>query len=110
MPVPSSPNQIQSIHFMIVMGPGESWKSTEDLPMESHFRATRKPPKHHTAMRDRATKSFIMARREMKSMFSGIRLKARRGKRMGAAMARMSRAWWPREGSWRRKPWMRMMR
>ncbi len=53
---------------------------------------SRKPAKHQIARRVRVRKSDIMARRETKSMFSDIRLKASRGIRMGAPTERMSRA------------------
>lgn len=61
--------------------------------------ARMKPPKHQQATTVRKVKSAIMARREMKSMFSGIMQNANRGRRTGAAMARIHSASQPVEGS-----------
>lgn len=55
---------------------------------------SRKPAKHHTAKPVRTVKSRIMARRETKSIFSDMRLNARRGTRTGAPMASTSRDCW----------------
>lgn len=78
------------------MGPGLSPKLSLALPILSHLSDKRNPPKHQTAMRLRAVNSLTIARSAMNSMFSGMRLKASRGKRIGAAMARMSSACLPR--------------
>lgn len=47
-----------------------------------------------TAKPVRMVKSRIRARRETKSMFSDMRLKASRGTRRGAPIARTSKACW----------------
>lgn len=84
MPVPSSPNQIHSIHFEIVMGPCR--------PSASQKRERKKPAKHQTANSVSTVKSLIISRSEMKSMFSESTLKASRGISTGAATAKTSKA------------------
>ena len=95
IPVPSRPNQIHNIHLEIVTGP--CW------PSPSQNIERKKPAKHQTARMVRTVKSRIIARKETNSMFSDIRLNARRGTRTGAPMASTSIACWEvvRE-SWRR--------
>ncbi len=102
IPVPSRPNQTQSIHLEMVMG----WW----MPFASHTMERRKPPKHQTERRVRTAKSFIMARRETKSMFSDMRLNASLGMRTGAPMARTSTACWPGTMLPVRHPWMRRIK
>lgn len=91
-PVPSSPNQIHNIHLAMVIGEGSFSSLTLLRQRLSQDMARRNPKKHQAATRVRMRKSPSIALREMKSMFSGMRLKAMRGKMTGAAHARMSRA------------------
>lgn len=79
MPVPSSPNQIHSIHFPMVTGDGSFSSDTFERQRESQDMARRKPKKHHAATAVRTRKSPNMARSEMNSMFSGMTLNAIRG-------------------------------
>ena len=69
--------------------------------------ANRNPPKHQQASNVKNMKSDIMALSEMKSMFSGMRQKASRGKSTGAAKAMTSEASFPYEESLVAKPCMR---
>ena len=88
MPVPSRPNQIQRSHFVMVyhFGSVSIWSFET-----SHCKARKKPATHQTARNISIKKSFIMAWSEMKTMLSGIRLKATRVSRIGAA--RQSTGW-----------------
>ena len=84
IPVPSRPNQTNSIHLEMVMA---GW-----LPLPTHTKLSRNPAKHHIASKVRTAKSAIMARRDTKSIFSESRLKAKRGISTGAAADRISSA------------------
>ena len=80
------------------------------MPSASQIIDNKKPPKHQTESKVRTAKSFIIARRETKSMFSDMRLNANLGTRTGAPMARTSTACWAGGSLPVRHPWMRRMR
>ena len=96
IPVPSSPNQIQSIHFETVAESSISRFLFGWRRYVSHFIEIKNPAKHQIASNINTVKSFIIARSEMKSMLSGIRLNAKRGRRTRAAITRILRPRSPR--------------
>ena len=99
-PVASSPNQMNIIHLAIVVSDSPvrpTWLSL------SHHIDKRNPPKHQAARAVRNMKSDIIARSEMKSMFSGIKQNASRGSKTGAAreiLVAMSQQVLKNDSSW----------